>query len=70
MAVQVVSSICHQRGCQDPSKKELRDIGNLRQRRNMIVAGETWLEQRSHAPETYGATSGDVFVRELVGLSV
>ena len=29
---------------------------------------EAWLEQRSRAPETYGAISVDVSVRELVGL--
>ena len=32
------------------------------------LAGETWLEQHSRAPETYGANSGDVSFKELVNL--
>ena len=32
------------------------------------LSGETWLEQHSRAPETYGANCGDVSFKELVNL--
>ena len=60
MAGQVVLSIClagMNEVIKTPRKKEQKDIGNLRQRRKMIVAGETWLEQHSRATEAFGSSN-------------
>ena len=47
-------------------------LHDAQERKVVDIAGtlnsEPWLEQHFHATETLGANSGDVFVRELVGL--